>query len=344
MYFCSVACQAHEASKGYTVVQQQQQQQHRSLGSSSFSVGRNKKRSSSASYTFASGYCSPSPYELSYHRRRSFCYPKDHVEAQRTGLLFGSTSSSSLSSLASDSSSSLFTSYTSANDPATKAYMHFYPPNAADNASMLSTTSFESSDMDSVHTCFWRKNKKFLLHMKKKKTLSAKKIKKTDTLGGYNAAQINMNAFFLFLPPSYLTHLLLLLYMISSKFKINKKREPSWKLIALPIMYQTLFIAYLDWSRGQSKTIGFVVGSCLSLSWQWKHAKRSSLTSLLGGFTSWICRHFPAPILQMLRSSVPTTNGLQSVHEHYADPFDLRTMHRRPQTAAGMVGHIMGCM
>ncbi|KAL1929925.1 hypothetical protein VTP01DRAFT_1079 [Rhizomucor pusillus] len=44
----------------------------------------------------------------------------------------------------------------------------------------------------------------------------------------------------------------------------------------------------------------------------------------------------------MLRSSVPTTNGLQSVHEHYTDPFDLRTMHRRPQTAAGMVGHIMG--
>ena len=140
--FCSLACEAHEASKSYAIVypgtsnncySQQSVYQHQQ------SCNAPNKRSG---YYIDSGMTA-APV-ISYHRRRSLYYPKDHP--RRSSF----SSSSSLSSLTSTSttessstSSILFASH----------YHHYYSRPATDNTSMLSYESSSSNEMDDhVHT------------------------------------------------------------------------------------------------------------------------------------------------------------------------------------------------
>ncbi|KAI8145491.1 hypothetical protein BJV82DRAFT_603867 [Fennellomyces sp. T-0311] len=133
--FCSLACQAHEASKSYGLV-----------NPSLYQAKPQQQSSYSAYNTRPASYIDTTP-SLSYHRRRSLYYPKDHPRSFSSSSSLSSLTSSSSSS--SDGSSSFLASYHYAGDPVTMPYMHFYHHRPADNVSMLSESS---SDMDSVHT------------------------------------------------------------------------------------------------------------------------------------------------------------------------------------------------
>ncbi|KAG2225127.1 hypothetical protein INT45_011810 [Circinella minor] len=137
--FCSLACEAHEASKSYALVYpttsnncypQQAVYQHQQ----SYNAPNKRSR------YYIDSSITPAPV-ISYHRRRSLYYPKDHP--RRSSF----SSSSSLSSLTSTTDSS------SASSILFASHHHYHSRPTTDNTSMLSYESSSSADMDDhVHT------------------------------------------------------------------------------------------------------------------------------------------------------------------------------------------------
>ncbi|KAI7875949.1 hypothetical protein K492DRAFT_210673 [Lichtheimia hyalospora FSU 10163] len=139
--FCSLACQAQEATKHCTPIHESDPYlSSRKHPLPLMQQSRMNKRASSFPSAVSPSPVTPaSSFEMPYHRRRSSMFSKDHtntISPTRNSSLIGDG----------HASDAVFLS----------AYMQFHhraPP--VDNASLVSNTSSSgSSDMDSVYTMF----------------------------------------------------------------------------------------------------------------------------------------------------------------------------------------------